>query len=132
MARRTANKWLVRFGVVLAALGTIGSVVVIFLASAPPAEGNFAWLWITMPAALAGVGVVFAATLARGRKANVAAALWILCLCLVPYIWGVIRETRGSRLTVGTFGTVILLVLGVPGVAMLLWSLLAGKDDRRA
>ena len=126
MARQAANKWLVGFGVVLAALGTMGSIVVIILASAPPAEGNFAWLWVTMPAAFSGVGVVLAATVARGRKANVAAALWILCLCLVPYIWGIIRQASETRPTVGTLGNVILLVLGVPGMIMLLWSLLSG------
>jgi hypothetical protein len=121
---RVPRKALLILGAVLAFLGGVASLLVVVRAGTPPAEGNFRWLWITMPAALAGLGVLFVAAVTRGRRASVAAALWMLSLCAVPYAWGLIRAWGEQPTDIGTLGGLLLVLLGVPGVLMLVWSLL--------
>jgi hypothetical protein len=111
-------------GIALALLGTIGSVAVIVHAAAPPAEGNFLWLWLTMPAAFAGIGITVAAWMVRDQRATLVAAVWMVSLTALPYAWWVVRTVQQRRTDVGTLGGLILVLVGVPGVALLLWYLL--------
>jgi hypothetical protein len=121
MTTNALSKWLLGLGLVLAGAGAIGSVAVVMLADAPPAEGNFRYLWITLPAALAGVGMVMTAAMARANRTRAIAALWMLSLCIVPYAWWAIRTVQQQQTTVGTLGGLLLYVVGVPGVILLVW-----------